>query len=91
MRTVRVNKLEDEHLNDSVSTTTIMERTGKSGIGFREAFIQFQVGDVQGEKDKKDNKMAGFFLRTLTFELPVSVNDDMFRGTSAMGGMSAMA
>jgi len=45
-----------------------MERTGKSGIGFPEAFIQFQVGDVQGQKkNKKDNRVAGFFSQDVEF------------------------
>jgi len=43
------------------------ERTGKSRIGSREGFIQFQVGDTQEQKSKKDNRMAGFFPRDVEF------------------------
>ena len=86
VRTVRVKKPEDENLNDSVGTTTMMERTGKSRIGSREAFLSsFRwVTSKDKKKTKKTTEWRGFFLRTLNFEPLVSVNDDMFRGTSAM-------
>ena len=88
VRTVRVKKPEDEHLNDSVGTTTMMERTGKSGIGFPEAFIQFQV---TSKDQKKDNRMAGFSPQDVEFRAAGECERRHVSRDERDGGMSAMA